>query len=339
MAAAVYGVWVEVTKPSVVCIASWNADLTSRIARPLTVGETVAAHGFTVSPGGKGSNAAVAAARMGAAVSLVARIGDDAFGQMATALWRDEGIDTAHVVRAAGEASGVAQILVYDSGDNSIAVSAGANAGLDVAHVDAARSAIVGARVVVASNEVPIAVAVAAFGVAQAHGVATVFNPAPAVPSSEALRVLLSLCDVITPNEGELRALAASAVATASDTSAKAKQARGQPTALCLDDLASAAQTVLAMGVKAIIVTLGGNGCALYRNGHAPQQFAGWPVQVADTVGAGDTLTGALAACLANGMPLVRAALYANAAAALSVTGVGALGGMPSLAQVEAMLV
>jgi ribokinase len=309
LAAAVYGVWVEVTHSTVVCIASWNADLTSRIARPLAMGETVAAHGFTVSPGGKGSNAAVAAARMGAGVSLVARIGDDAFGQMATALWIDEGIDTAHVVLAAGEASGVAQILVYDSGDNSIAVSAGANAGLDVAHVEAAHAAIAGARVVVASNEVPIAVALAAFRFARAHAVATVYNPAPAVPSSAALLELLSLCDVITPNEGELRALAGDA------------------------------HTVLALGVKAIIVTLGANGCALYRRGHAPQPFAGWPVQVADTVGAGDTLTGALAACLASGMPLERAALYANAAAALSVTGTGALGGMPSLAQVEAMLV
>lgn len=297
------------THPAVVCIASWNADLTSRVARPLAVGETVAAHGFTVSPGGKGSNAAVAAARMGADVALVARIGDDAFGQMATALWSDEGIDTQHVVRAAGQASGVAQILVYGSGDNSIAVSAGANAGLDVAHVEAARSAIAGARVVVASNEVPIAVALAAFRIARAHAVATVYNPAPAVPSSAALIELLSLCDVITPNAGELSALGGDA------------------------------QSVLAMGVKAIIVTLGADGCALYRSGHAPQQFAGWPVDVVDTVGAGDTLTGALAACLASGMPLERAALYANAAAALSVTGTGALGGMPSLAQVEAMLV
>ena len=320
---------------TVVCVASWNADLTSRVARPLAVGETVAAHGFTVSPGGKGSNAAVAAARMGAAVSLVARIGDDAFGQMATALWSDEGIDTAHVVRAAGEASGVAQILVYDSGDNSIAVSAGANAGLDVAHVEAAHAAIAGARVVVASNEVPIAVALAAFRFARAHAVATVYNPAPAVPSSAALLELLSLCDVITPNEGELLALACA------DNSAKAQNATNQAQPLLTpnaDKLASAAQAVLDMGVKAIIVTLGANGCALYRSGHAPLRIAGWPVQVADTVGAGDTLTGALSACLASSMPLERATLYANAAAALSVTGVGALGGMPDIEQVEALL-
>jgi ribokinase len=339
LAAAVHGVWVEVTHSTVVCIASWNADLTSRISRPLAVGETAVAHGFTVSPGGKGSNAAVAAARMGAQLAVVARVGDDAFGQMGLALWADEGIDTAHVVRAAGEASGVAQILVYDSGDNSIAVSAGANAGLSAAHVEAARVAIAGARVVVASNEVPMAVALAAFTLARAHGVATVFNPAPAVPSSAALRAMLSLCDVITPNEGELHALAASAVSSASDASAAIDDAEGQTTAPHPHDLTNAAQTVLAMGVKAIIVTLGAHGCALYRSGHAPQQFAGWPVDVADTVGAGDTLTGALAACLASGMPLERATLNANAAAALSVTGTGALGGMPSLAQVEAMLV
>jgi ribokinase len=301
----------------VVCIASWNADLTSRIERPLAVGETVNAHGFSVSPGGKGSNAAVAAARMGAQVAVVARIGDDAFGQMALSLWREEGVSTAHVVQAHGEASGVAQILVYASGDNSIAVSAGANAGLEVAHVQAASASIASARVVIASNEVPVSVATAAFKLARAQGAVTLLNPAPACAPSDTLQRLLALCDTITPNENELRLLA-----------------NLGPHA-SLDD---AAEHLLKQGVCAVLVTLGGSGCCLYRSGEKPLPLPAWPVKVRDTVGAGDTLTGALAACLARGMALENAARYANAAAALSVTGAGALGAMPRLEQVEKLL-
>ena len=98
--------------PDVVCVASWNADLTSRVARPIARGETLLAHSFSISPGGKGSNAAVAAARQGARVALIARIGDDDFGRMGMDLWQAEGIATGHVERAMGERSGVAQILV-----------------------------------------------------------------------------------------------------------------------------------------------------------------------------------------------------------------------------------
>ena len=114
----------------VVCVASWNADLVSHVARPMARGETLLARTFGISPGGKGSNAAVAAARQGARVALIARIGDDDFGRMGMDLWKAEGIATAHVEQAAGERSGVAQILVYDDGDNSIAVCPGAGAGL-----------------------------------------------------------------------------------------------------------------------------------------------------------------------------------------------------------------
>jgi ribokinase len=303
--------------PEVVCVASWNADLTSRIAHPLAVGETVAAQGFSISPGGKGSNAAVAAARMGAQVGIVARIGGDAFGQMALALWAAEGIATTHVEQAKNESSGVAQILVYDSGDNSIAVSAGANAGLAVAHVQAAASMIANARVVMASNEVPLPVVHAAFSMARLHGVTTLLNPAPAVPLTKEFRALLGLCDIITPNEGELRALA------------------GVPASAPLQ---AAVAALLATGVRAIVVTLGEKGCALYRAGVDALHIAGWPVQVADTVGAGDTLTGALAACLASGLTLDDAVVHANAAAALSVTRHGALGGMPLRFNVDLLL-
>ena len=143
------------------------------------------ASGFSISPGGKGSNAAVAAARQGARVALVARIGDDDFGRMGLQLWQDEGIATQHVVRAPGERSGVAQILVYDDGDNSIAVAPGAGAGLDASHVQAAADTLRQARVVMASCEVPLGATLAAFRIARNAGV-TLLNPAPAMALPDA---------------------------------------------------------------------------------------------------------------------------------------------------------
>jgi ribokinase len=298
----------------VVCIASWNVDLVSRIPRPLARGETLLAQGFDISPGGKGSNAAVACARQGARVALVARIGDDDFGRMGLALWAGEGIDARHVDIAPGERSGVAQILIYEDGDNSIAVAPGAGAGLSARQVQAAAGTVAGARVVMASCEVPLEATLAAFRLARARGVRTLFNPAPARPLPDEL---LALTDVLTPNETELLALAGVAGATPDE----------------------AAHALLRRGVGAVIATLGRAGCRLWRAdgpGHAVQ---GWRMEaVVDTVGAGDTFTGSLAAALARGEALEAAMDVANAAAALSVTGRGAIGGMPSLARTRALL-
>jgi ribokinase len=261
----------------VVSLASWNADLVCRVPRPVARGETLMASSFEIGPGGKGSNAAVACARQGAQVAVVARIGGDDFGRMALALWAREGIDTRHVEVVPGEPSGVAQIWVYDDGDNSIAVAPGAGLGLGARQVEAAADVIRAARVVMAPCEVPLAATAAAFGIARAAGVATVLNPAPAMPLPDAL---LALCDVLTPNQSELRALAGSA-ADASE--------------------ADCAQALLGRGARAVVVTLGAGGCALYRPGRPAWRIPGHGVKVADTIGAGDTFTGALAAALLGG--------------------------------------
>jgi ribokinase len=299
----------------VVCIASFNADLVSRVPRPVARGETVLAQRFEVLPGGKGSNAAVACARQGARVAVLARIGNDDFGRMALELWAREGIETGAVDVAGSERSGVAQIWVYDDGDNSIAVAPGAGEGLAEPHVQAAEPRLSAARVVMASCEVPLVATEAAFGLARAAGATTLLNPAPARPLPA---TLWSLIDVLTPNVSELHALAGT---TEGD-----------------DDIAAAAEALLARGPRAVLVTLGGQGCALFRAGQAPRAWPGHAVQVADTIGAGDTFTGALAAALARGEPLEQAARWANAAAALSVTGGGAIGGMPGLDAVDALL-
>ena len=298
----------------VVAIASWNADLTSQVQRPPLRGETLMGHGFTVGPGGKGSNAAVAAARQGARVAIVARTGQDDFGRMALDLWHGEGIDTQAVVQVADQSSGVAQILVYPDGDNSIVVSPGANAGLDAGQVRQAEAALKACRGVLASFEVPLAAVQQAFRTAREAGACTLLNPAPAqtLPAD-----LAPWVDLLTPNQTEVCALA------------------GLPPEA---DPALAAQALLAMGVGAVVVTQGRHGATLYRSGRAPHGVQGWSVPVVDTVGAGDTFTGALAAALARGELIESAVQVANAAAALSVRGRGAIGGMPGLHEVLAWL-
>jgi ribokinase len=299
-------------KFDVVCVASWNADLISQVARPIARGETLMASAFTISPGGKGSNAAVAAARQGARVALVARIGDDDFGRMGMALWRAEGIDTAYVECVAGERSGVAQIVVYEDGDNSIAVYPGAGAGLGATQVNAASEILHNCRVVMAPCEVPLEATRQAFAIARKAGAITLLNPAPArhLPDE-----LLALVDVLTPNESEVTAL--TGVTTSVD---------------------AAAADLLARGVGAVVVTLGAAGCRIYQPGQSAVDLPGHRMPVKDTIGAGDTFTGALAAALARGETLRAAAQWANAAAALSVTRHGAIDGIPRLAEVQALV-
>jgi len=298
----------------VVCVASWNADLVSHVTRPVARGETLMARAFSIGPGGKGSNAAVAAARQGARVALIARIGDDDFGRMGMDLWHAEGIATAHVEQAPGERSGVAQILVYDDGDNSIAVYPGAGAGLGARNALAAAELLTHCRVVMASCEVPVEATLAAFQVARQANAITVLNPAPARPLPDEL---LALVDVLTPNESELFDLAGPG---------------------CAGSIDAAAAQLLARGTRSVLVTLGAAGCRLYQRGQAPVDFSGHAMPVADTIGAGDTFTGTLAAALARGEALPAAMQWANAAAALSVTRHGAITGIPTQAAVAALL-
>lgn len=298
----------------VVCVASWNADLVSEVERPLRKGETMMASHFSIGPGGKGSNASVAAARQGARVALIARIGDDDFGRMGLRLWQNEGIDFEHVERAPGESSGVAQIWVYADGDNSVAVCPGAGSGLQPSHADAARQRLEHCRVVMSSCEVPLAVTERAFVIARQAGATTVLNPAPAQPLPD---TLMRITDVLTPNETEVRLLAQLPVDA---------------------PVSNAAQRLLARGAAAVVVTLGASGCTLYRPQQPPMHLPGHSMAVVDSIGAGDSFTGTLAAALARGESLSSAMVFANAAAALSVTGAGAIGGMPTLAQTQALM-
>lgn len=293
----------------VTCLASWNVDLVIRIDAPLAAGQTVLADDCFRSPGGKGSNAAIAAARQGARVQVLAAVGDDDFGAMGVQLWRDEGIDVGAVRRLAHQSSGVAMIVVYPDGDNSIVVASGANRFLSVEQVRAAGERLAASGLVMASAEVPLDSVTEAFRLARAGKALTLLNPAPACPLPEEL---LAHTDILTPNRHELALLA---------------EAGGE-------SVEQQAKRLVRQVARAVIVTLGSQGCCVVQRDQPTVWMPAVSARVVDTVGAGDAFNGALAAALARGESIENAARWANCAAALSTEAPGAVGGLARREQV-----
>jgi ribokinase len=301
----------------VIVVSSVNVDLVVAVERLPEPGETVVGARFEQHHGGKGGNQAVAAARLGAATAFVGAVGDDPFGEEARAALAAEGIDLAGLRCLAGEATGVALILVDAEGENSIAVAGGANVALRPNHV---REALAGLHpgpddVFLVGHEIPTAVTEQALRIGRAAGATTLLNPAPAgglEPST------LALADVLTPNRGELAVLAV-AVGLPGD---------GNP--------ADAALALLGrLSLRAVLVSLGADGALLVEAGGSTILPAAM-VDAVDTTGAGDALNGALAAGLAGGLPLIAASRRAVLAASLTVTRAGAREGMPRLAELQA---
>ena len=265
-------------------------------------------------PGGKGANQAVAAARLGAEVTLVARLGDDLFAEASLRSFREAGIRTEAVVRDPEAASGVALILVDESGENAIAVAPGANARLTPADVDRAEAAIRAADVVVLQLEVPMPAVLHAIRLAKRHGRRVILNPAPAAPVPDEA---LAMVDFLTPNETEAELLLG-----------------GGAAASAWGGIAAVADALRAKGAGTVIVTLGREGAFVVGPGgsvHVP----GRHVKAVDTTAAGDAFTGALACALGEGRDLAAALEFATAAAALSVTRMGAQSSLPDRAAVE----
>jgi len=297
--------------PRVVVVGSANGDIVVRVPHLPRPGETVTGGAFAHLPGGKGANQAVAAARLGAAVSFVACVGTDSFGEAAIQGYEAERIDVRHVTRLPETATGVALITVDDAtGENSIVLVPGANHGLSVRHITAATEAIQAADVVVCQLESPLPTVLAALRLAHAAGKITILNPAPAQAVPEEL---LSLVSVLTPNETEA-ALLAGPAATAPAQWAAALRAQG------------AASVVLTLGAAGALVVTDAGATAV-------PSFA--PRLVADTTAAGDCFTGALAVALAEGKTLPQAALFAAAAASLSVEIAGAQPSLPGRAAAD----
>ena len=315
----------------VLVVGSVNVDLVVQAERLPAPGETVSGGTFSRFHGGKGGNQAVAAARLGAPVMLVAALGDDAFGGEASAALAHEGIGTDVLVTLEAVATGVALILVDAEGENQIAVAPGANAALTPAHVTAALTRLDprAGDVVMVTHEIPTDAAREALRLGRAGGARTVLNPAPADGLD---RSTLSLADVLTPNRGELARLAA-----------EDGRRSGRPPMTSVDAVRAAhdllAPTSEGPGTAhAILVSLGAGGAVLVTRDGAELDLEAQRVRAVDATGAGDTLNGALAAGLANGLDLETAARRAIVAASLSVTKAGAREGMPTLAELEAAL-
>jgi ribokinase len=292
------------------------ADLAFRAGRQPKDGETIVGSGFKMGPGGKGSNQSVAAARVGAKVTFVSKIGRDAFGEIALKTWKDERI-VARAAQSDKEPTGAAYIFVnHDTGENAIIVYPGAGGAISADDVDAAADAIRGAKVFVTQLEQPAASAQRGLEIARAAGVVTIFNPAPAVPIPDSI---YPFCDYIVPNETEAATLAGLPVAT-------------------LNDAKRVGDALLAKGAKNALITLGERGALLHNSKSSVEIPAFRAGPVVETTGAGDAFVGGFAAAMARGIDPVEAARFGCAVAGISVTRPGTAPSMPRLAEVEALL-
>ena len=315
----------------IVVIGSSNTDMVVKASHLPAAGETVRGGEFMMNAGGKGANQAVAAARYGGRVTFVGRVGDDMFGRRTLEAMRQDGIDTSCVAVDREHSSGIALISVNAEGENSIVVASGANMALGRVDIDRAAEEIRAADVVLMQREVPVAVVEYAAEIAAEAGVPVILNPAPA--PVEALRPeLLRHLYAITPNRSEAARISGIEVTD-------------------MTGVRRAAEAIHAMGVRNVVITLGGDGSLIYDGGrfeyvdafrndmHGRLLRDDFRVAAVDTTAAGDTYNGVLACCMAEGQGLVEAAREASAAAAISVTRMGAQTAAPTRKEVKEFLV
>jgi ribokinase len=291
-------------------VGSLNMDLVINVAHLPQIGETILGGKFATIPGGKGANQAVAAARIGAAVTMIGRVGQDGFGNELRASAAKDGIDIQHVAVDEQEATGIALITVDAEGRNTIVVASGANLALTPRHLHTAQQAFVNADVLVVQLESPLETVSEALTLAVKNKLRVVLNPAPAQPLSAEL---LSKVDYFIPNERE------------------AMQVVGA------DTLDSAIEKLLDMGAQNLIITLGEKG-VLVVTAAGRMQIPAYSVKAIDTVAAGDAFVGAFATGLAEGMSAEDAVKLGNAAAAISVTRYGAQPSLPTRKEVDEFL-
>ena len=292
------------------------ADVAFRANRQPEIGETLIGSGFKLGPGGKGSNQSVAAARVGADVTFISRIGKDEFGAIALATWKREGVKV-RVAETNDEPTGAAYIFVSDqTGDNAIIVVPGAGGSITPADVEAASETIRNSAVFITQLEQPVESAKRGLEIARAARVITVFNPAPAVPVDDSI---YPLCDYVTPNENEASLLSGVSVKS-------------------VDDARKAGDVFLKKGVGAALVTLGEAGALLHTASTSTLIPAFRAGPVVETTGAGDAFNGGFASALARGASPAEAVRFGCAVAGISVTRPGTAPSMPRLAEVEALL-
>ena len=302
-------------KPILV-IGSLNMDFVVQTEKLPLPGETVKGRDFSMIPGGKGANQAVAAARLGGRVRMAGRVGQDGFGRTLTEGLSSAGVDAGQVRPTAGVATGVALILVEREGQNQITIAAGANDRLEPADLESAFQDF-GQGIVLLQLESPLQTVEAAARLACRQEATTILDPAPAAALPP---TLLRNLDFLTPNESEALLLL------------------GEPPGeIRLGDAPSLGRRLLERGPATVVLKLGDKG-AWVVNQDLSRHFPAYPVKAADTTAAGDTFNGALAVCLGEGGSLPKAIDFANAAAALSVTRAGAQASIPSRHQVDRFL-
>lgn len=305
------------TAPKICMVGSCMTDLVARTPRLPGPGETLFGNSFHVGFGGKGANQAVMAARLGAAVSVVVKLGRDSFGENTLKNFQEQGCDTTYFFwDETGLSSGVAPIWVEEAtGQNSIIIVPGANSALSPADVRAAHSAIEGAQLVICQLEIPIETTLEAFRVAKAAAVKTILNPAPAAALPDEL---LELTDILVPNEVEAAMLSGMPASTVDQAEAAARALRGR-------------------GVGTVIITLGDRG-ALIMTDEGAEHVAAERVQAVDSTGAGDAFVGTLGYALAAGRSLRDAVRLACTIATRSVLKTGTQTSFPYRAEVEELL-
>lgn len=302
----------KVTNRAIVVVGSSNMDLVVKTPRIPGAGETILGGDFLTIPGGKGANQAVAAARLSADVFFIAKLGDDIFGSQSLTNFKKVGINTTYVTQTKQAPSGVALINIDNNGNNIIIVAPGANGILSPDDVKQAEPDIASSGALVAQLEIPIETVEFAAEIAHKHNVPFILDPAPARRLSAKL---FSIVDVLTPNETEAQIL----------TGIEVKDE---------DSAVAASKKMLESGIKAVILTMGAGGFLL-AEGDQTKFVPAKKVNPVDSTAAGDVFTGSLAAELAAGKTLLDAALFANHAAALSVTKIGAQSSIPALQQVK----
>lgn len=303
------------TAGNLVVLGSINADHILNLNSFPTPGETVTGSHYQVAFGGKGANQAVAAGRSGANIAFIACTGDDDIGERVRKQLASDNIDITPVSVISGEATGVALIFVNAEGENVIAIHAGANAALSPALVGAQHDRIAQASALLMQLESPIESVLAAAKIARRHNTTVALNPAPA---RELPDELLSLVDIITPNETEAEKL--TGIRVEND-----------------EDAAKAALALHAKGIHTVLITLGSRGVWASVNGEG-HRVPGFKVDAVDTIAAGDTFNGALITALLEETPLPEAIRFAHAAAAIAVTRKGAQPSVPWREEIEAFL-
>ncbi|GAX61999.1 sugar kinase [Candidatus Scalindua japonica] len=297
-------------------IGSLNMDLVIRAPRIPKPGETVlGADNLLMIPGGKGANQAYASARLGAEVAMIGRVGGDTFGEQMINSLKKAGVDTQHIIHETDASTGVALIVVEEGGQNSIVVSSGANSRITPSDISQAEAVIRSANLILLQLEIPLPAVVKAAQCARHHGVKVILNPAPAqhLPTE-----LLSLTDILIPNETETAILSGYDVGTE-------------------DEIRHAASGLRQSGIKTIIMTQGCRGALLITE-NGIEHFPAIPVKPVDTTAAGDAFVGSFAVALAEGRSLREAVRHGNAAGALTSTKQGAQPSIPSRDDLDKML-